>query len=83
LAAGVDHHGERSPVGVFAQVPTGGPGELAAACDRAGVGHAAEAKVGRIGQHGGEHNTPVIRRHTRVQVGECIGEPGPAMHVGH
>jgi hypothetical protein len=57
---GIDQHGECRPIGFLAQVPAGGPGKLAAAGDRAGLGHAAEAEVGRLGQHAGEHDAGVI-----------------------
>ena len=78
----VDQHGECRSIGVFAQVPSGGPGQLAEAGDRAGIGHATEAKIGRLGQHAGEHDAWVIGRQMGLLMGEQIGEPGPAMYLG-
>jgi hypothetical protein len=67
---GVDQHGERGSISVLTQVPAGSPGELAAAGDRAGIGHAAETKIGRLGQHAGEHDARVIGGQTGLLVGE-------------
>jgi hypothetical protein len=79
---GIDQHGECRPIGFLAQVPAGGPGKLAAAGDRAGLGHAAEAEVGRLGQHAGEHDAGVIGGQISLLMGEQVRKPGPAMHLG-
>ena len=79
---GVHQDRERLAVGFLAQMPAGGPGELAVAGDSAGVGHAGQAEIGGVGEHGGEHDARVIRRQAGVQVGERAAEPGPAIHVG-
>ena len=79
---GVDQGGQGLPVGLLAQVPARGPGELAVAGDGAGVRHAGQAEVGGVGQHGGEHDAGVVGRQAGVQVGEGVGEPGPAIHLG-
>lgn len=63
---GIDQRSQGLAVGVLAQVPACGPGELAVAGYRAGVGHAGQAEVGGVGQHGGEHDARVIGRHPGV-----------------
>ncbi len=80
--AAYDQSGQGSTIGVFAQVPTRRPGELAVAGDRAGIRHAGQAEVGRIGQDCSEHDARILGWPSGLQVREGVGKPGPAMHVG-
>jgi hypothetical protein len=73
---------ERLTVGFLAQMPSGSPGELPIAGNRAGLGHSREAEIGRVGQHCGERDASIIGRRTRMQVCEGAAEPGPAIHLG-
>ena len=79
---GVHQDGERPSVGLLPQVPAGRPGELAVGGDGAGVGHARQAKVGGVREHGGQHDTPVAGQQAAVQVGEGRAAVGPAVHLG-
>ena len=63
-------------------MPGGRPDELPIAGDRASLGHSCQAEIGPIGQHGGEHDAPVLGRRTRMQVGEGVAETGPVIDLG-
>jgi hypothetical protein len=52
--------GKGTAVGFLAQMPGGRPGELPIAGDRAGLGHACQAEIGGVSEHGGEHDAPII-----------------------
>ncbi len=79
---GIHQSGQGSAIGVLAQMPSRRPGELAVPGDRARVGHAGQAEIGRVGQDRGEHHAGVGGRQPGLQVRERVGEPGPAVHVG-
>ena len=77
----VDNDRQRLAVGLLAQVPAGRPGELPVAGHVAGLGHAGEAEVGRVGEHGREHDPPVVGGQVRAQVGEAAAEAGPSIDL--
>jgi hypothetical protein len=65
----VHEYREGAAVGLLAQMPGRRPDELPIAGDRASVGHPCQADIGPIGQHGGEHDAPIIGRRARMRVG--------------
>ena len=75
------HGGKSRAVGVLAQVPARGPGELLVAGKGAGVRHPGQAHVGGVGEQRRDHHARVVGRQAGVQVGEAVREPGPAVDL--
>lgn len=78
----VDETAEGVTVGVLAQVPGRQPGQLPVAGEAARVRHAAQTEIGGICQHRGQDGARVVRRLACVEMGEGIGEAGPAVDLG-
>lgn len=72
---------EGASVAFLADIPAGGPGELAVAGHCTGFRHPREPEVGRVGQHGRQNYPMIFRRHPGSQMGEAICQPGPARHL--
>ena len=59
------------------QGPAGGPNELFVGCDRAGLRHAGQAKIGGVGQYRGQDHPAILERKAGSKMGEAVTEAGP------
>ena len=78
----VDQAPQRQGIGLLADVPVGGPGELAEAGDAARLGHARQAEIEPVGEQARHQDAAVGRGLAGAQMGEAVGEQRPARHFG-
>jgi hypothetical protein len=78
----VYEHRKSMAVGILAQMPRGRPGEPPIARDRAGLAMRVRPRLVASASTAGEHDTPIVGRRARMQVGEGAAEAGPTVHLG-
>lgn len=78
---GVSDTGLRRFIGFRSGVETPHPADLMGVDAFRGSRHAFRLEVGTIGEHAGQHGGDVLRRISRPDMGELIGETGPFMHL--
>ena len=76
---GVEETGKRGLIGLVAHVPFGDPQQPGMAESPGAAGHAREAEIGGVGEHGGHQGSRVVRWRAGSQMHETIGEARPAV----
>ena len=79
---GVDDGGAGGDVVVVADVPLRDVDQMVVAEAARRVGHAGEAEIGAVGEDRRQQGRFVGCRVAGAQVGEAVGEAGPAVDVG-
>ena len=78
----IDDASERPIVGLFVDMPVGGPGKLADRVSGRSFGHAGQAHVRSIGKHDREQRLDLGWWPPATQMCEGAGEVGPAIDFG-
>ena len=76
---GVDETGERGLIGLVAHMPFGDPQQPGMAESPGAAGHAREAEIGGVGEHGRHQGSRIVRRRAGSQMRETVGEARPAV----
>ena len=76
---GVGETGKRGLIGLVTHVPFGDPQQPGMAESPGAAGHAREAEIGGVGEHGGHQGSRVVRWRAGSQMHETIGEARPAV----
>ena len=79
---GVDQTSERGLIGFVAHMPFGDPEQPGMAESPGAAGHAREAEIGGVGEHGRHQGSRIVRRRAGAQMREAIGEARPAVDFG-
>lgn len=76
----LDQAAQRQGLGLAADVPVSGPGELAQTGEAACFDHPGQAEIEAIGQQPRHQNPGISGGFARPQMGEAVREASPAGH---
>jgi len=77
-----DQTPQRRRVGFLADVPVRRPSQFTQAGNAARLGHPGQSEIESFSKQPGHEDAAVSRRLAGAQMGEAVGELGPARHLG-